>query len=195
MKRFVLSVVFAGCFPQPQPAQPQPQSQPQDMMTAGCQANVQRMLAAWCSAPPSPLPAGWSETVRRNADGQVQGGCSAQVVEPLAQCATRLEAVAAAQDPDAKSRRAAAKPKAEATRKDPAFTQRIDRWMSALDAMKIVCRNRKASPAHARECERTEHDLEQHTTDLRSFLLGRGFDARDLGELGLWPSDPDGFAG
>lgn len=195
MKRFVLVLVLSGCFPQPQPQPPQAQPQAQDMMAAGCQANVQRMLAAWCTTPPSPLPPGWSETVRRNADGQVKGGCAPAIVEPLDACATRLEAVAASEDPDAKSRRAAASPKAEATRKDPAFKQRVDDWYSALDAMKIVCRNRKVSAAHARECSRSEEDFGRVQDALRSFLLGKGFDARDLGELGLWPSDPDGLAG
>jgi hypothetical protein len=195
MKRFVLVLFVSGCFPQPQPQQPQAQPQHQDLIAAGCQSNVQRGLATWCTTPPSPLPPGWSEAVRRSADSQLRGGCAPAIVQPLAQCATRLEAIALAEDPDAKARRAAAAPKAEATRQDPAFKQRVDAWYSALDAMKIICRNRKVSSAHARECSRSEEDFGHAQDALRAFLLGKGFDARDIGELGLWPSDPDGLAG
>ena len=186
-------LVFAGmtgCSMMGQTAQPTPAQTQNDMLVAACQANVDRLVGTYCRTPPSPLPTGYAESVRRGYESQ-KGTCSPQILAPLEACVSQLEATATQQDPQAKERRAAAAPKAAAMKQDPKFKGMIDEWLQTFDQMKIICRNRTASDSHARECERYEKDLAAVADRLRTFLVGSGFDQRDLGELGLWPTDPN----
>jgi len=159
-------------------------------MTAGCEQNVHTAVVTYCGNHPTPLPSGWSEQARRSYQSQKQGGCPAATLPPLEQCVADLEAIAQQQDPDAKQRREAAAPKAASTKQDAAFKKLIDNWLAVFDQMKIICRNSTVSDSHYRECERSKTDLSTIEDELRAFLKKQGFDMRDVGELGLWPSDP-----
>jgi hypothetical protein len=163
-------------------------------MRAGCEANVQQLVGTYCgNRMPDPLPTGVAESVRRGLESQ--RSCPAEVLTPLEQCVADLEARALKADPEAKQRRAAAAPKAEETKKDPQFKAMIDEWLRVFDGMKITCRNRDVSDSHARECERWQKDLDGVEEKLAKFLDARGFDRRDVSELGLWPSDPNPMGG
>lgn len=195
MKRMFMLLVLGGCFPSSQPPPQNPQPTQQDMLVAGCEANVRTVVGTYCqSNRPDPLPSGWAESVRRGYESQ-RASCPAEVLAPLEKCVHELEAIASAQDPDAKQRREAARPKAQATKQDARFKKLIDSWLATFDQLKIICRHESATASHARECERAKTDLDGIEVELRTFLKTQGFDMRDVGELGLWPSDPDGIGG
>lgn len=193
MKRTLMLLVLAACFPSSTPPPQNAQPTQQDMRAAACDANVRTVVGTYCQPAnrPNPLPSGWAESVRRGYESQ-KAGCSPEVLAPLEQCVIELEAIAHAQDPEAKQRRAAAKPKADATKQDARFKKLIEGWLAVFDQMKIICRNERASASHARECERARTDLDGVEVQLQTFLKAEGFDMRDVGELGLWPSNPDG---
>ena len=85
-----------------------------------------------------------------------------------------------------------AKAKAEGVKQRPEFKKMIDEWLQAYDGGRIVCRQAKVSPSHARECDRWDKDRDAVEDRLRAYLVKEGFDVRDVRELGLWPSSPDG---
>ena len=190
MKRLLL-VLLSACGPTVMTAPGYTGSS--DPMVNACQQNANQLLMI-CQQRPTPQPPGHAEQMRRSYESQ-RTACSAEVLAPLDRCVRELEAIALAQDPDAKERRAAARANAEATREDAAFQQRIDQWLQIFDQMKIQCAHQQASASYARECSRTKTDLDAVELDLRAFLEARGFDMRDVGELGLWPSSPDGLGG
>jgi hypothetical protein len=186
----LLSLVFLGAACASTPPPQSTATTQSDMMRGACQVNAQRLLAM-CTAMPSPPPNGSSEQLRRGVESQ-RTACPADVLAPVDRCVTRLEHAALAQDPDAPTRRAAAKGKAESVKQRPEFKKMIDEWLQAYDGGRIVCRQAKASPSHARECERWNKDLGDVEDRLRAYLVKEGFDVRDVRELGLWPSSPDG---
>jgi len=155
-----------------------------------CTAQINQMVGTYCQHPPEPLPPGYAESVRRGYES-LKARCGEQELAPLASCVATLEAKYASIDPDAARRRDAVRGKAEAMRADARFKAYIDRWLQALDRMKIICRQRDASDSHRRECGRAKEDLGSIENELAAFLEGKGFDRRDFSELGLWPSDPN----
>jgi len=186
------ALMGCGLFaPQPAPGQA---ASPSGVPTNAdvCTAQINQMLVTYCQHPPDPLPPSYAESVRRGYEG-LKKRCGEQELTPLLSCVTDLEAKYASLDPDAAKRRDAVRDKAKAILADAQFKAYIDRWMQALDKMKITCRRRKVSDSDRRECERAEQALADIEKELAAFLEGKGFDRRDFAELGLWPSDPNPY--
>lgn len=113
------------------------------------------------------------------------------IVGQLEQCVVKLEAFELEDDPNAPSRREAAKPKVAATKDEPKFKEMIRDWLAALDGKNITCRNRRVSDSDERECQRWYGEMAKVEDQLAAFLTAQGYDRRDLRPLGLWPQDPN----
>jgi len=109
----------------------------------------------------------------------------------LQQCVTKVEAIELQDDPQAPARRRDASSRVAATKQEATFKELLAHWTEALDGKNITCRQRETSESDARECERWHGQMEKVEDQLQAFLVGEGYDRRDLRPLGLWPSDPD----
>jgi hypothetical protein len=196
MKRFALCLLVAACIPSaPYAGQPQyaaQQQSPTDMKAAGCaqQEQQQTMICTSILNTGKYTNSGWE--MRGSYESLVKGGCpqSPQLAQEN-QCVSQLEAFELKTDPDAPTRRAAAKDRAVSTRQQPDFKAIIDDWTRALDGKNITCRNRDASDSDARECERWHGQIDKVEDRLTAYLVKQGYDKRDFRPLGLWPQDPD----
>lgn len=187
--RLLAFALLAACLPSPQPAQPA-QPAPAAQNAPGCEHAARMLIDGYCKQQPDYLHPAIPPHVRQQLES-LRHSCPAPTLTELETCVVKLETIAATQDPEADTRRAAARPKAAAHKAKREFKALIAEWLQVFDHMKIMCRSARASDSHARECERQKKDLDAVNDQLRTQLISSGFDPRDFEELGLWPSDPN----
>jgi hypothetical protein len=175
-----------------QPSQPGGYQSTDDPKWSACQQQANPQLAI-CNAVLATGKNTSSAWELRGSYDQLAQTCPTHahegLVGQLEGCVAKLEAIELQDDPQAPSRRAAAKQQADATRQDPEFRALIDQWTQALDGKNITCRNRQVDESHRRECERWHGEMKKVEDQLEQYLVAHGYDRRDIRALGLWPHD------